>query len=307
VGIAMGDATYERAEDVLRDADTAMYRAKARRNAHEVFDAKMHAQAVALLQLESDLRKAVETRAFEPHYQPIVLLATGKIIGFEALARWRGPGGRLVPPAEFIPLAEETGLILEIDRCILALAVAQCAQWRQRFPSCAQLGISVNVSKRHLAAPDFVEHLLKVLESAGLPPQALSLELTESTILENADQAARVLAQAQAREMSLVMDDFGTGYSSLSYLHRLPFNALKVDRSFVEPLASGETVEIVRAILTLARGLRLEVTAEGVETAEQATKLRELGYDRAQGYHFARPLAAAGAEQLLARDAVLPG
>jgi diguanylate cyclase (GGDEF)-like protein/PAS domain S-box-containing protein len=301
VGIAMGDSNYERPEEILRDADTAMYRAKVRRNAHEVFDAKMHAHAVALLHLESELRRAVETKSFETHYQPIVSLTTGAIVGLEALARWKDDRGGLVAPADFVPLAEETGLILEIDRIVLSQAVRQVAEWRKRFPAHPQLGLSVNVSKRHLAQPDFIEHLMRILDHAHLPPHALSLELTETAILESADHAAGVLAQARAREIRVVMDDFGTGYSSLSYLHRLPFSSLKVDRSFVQPLETGETTEIVRAILALASGLGLDVTAEGVESPRQLERLRELGCVSAQGHLFSPATSARLLEGLLSR------
>ncbi|HEX4621707.1 MAG TPA: EAL domain-containing protein, partial [Myxococcaceae bacterium] len=301
IGIAMGESTYERPEDILRDADTAMYRAKVRRNAHEVFDAKMHAHAVALLHLESQLRRAVETRAFETHYQPIVSLATGNIVGLEALARWKDERGTLIAPADFVPLAEETGLILEIDRCVLSQAVHQVAEWRKRYSAHQHLGLSVNVSKRHLAQPDFIEYLLQTLDRAHLPPHALSLELTETAILESAEHAAGVLAEARAREIKVVMDDFGTGYSSLSYLHRLPFSSLKVDRSFVQPLETGETTEIVRAVLTMARGLRLDVTAEGVESPRQLERLRELGCVSAQGHLFCPATSASALEAFLTR------
>jgi len=302
VGIALGDAAYQVPEEILRDADTAMYEAKKRRNAHQVFDAQMHAHALNTLHLEAKLRLAAEKQAFEVHYQPIVSLASGELLGFEALARWSHEG-RNISPAEFIPLAEETGLILQIDRCVLAKSVEQLALWRKAFPQRHGLELSVNVSKRHLAQADFLEHVLHVLAQAGLPPQCLCLELTESALLENTEQASRVLAEVRGQQMKVAMDDFGTGYSSLSYLHRLPFTALKIDRSFVQPLGAGGTTEIVRAVLTLTKSLGLDTTAEGVETLAQAKHLLELGCGRAQGFYFSRPVPAEAAQGWLGKTA----
>ena len=306
IGIAMGSPNYERPEELLRDADTAMYRAKAAGKArHEVFDRDMHERAVKLLQVESELRRAVELESFRVHYQPVISLDTGRITSLEALVRWMHPERGLVPPDEFIPLAEETGLIVQIDRWVLQQACAQVKKWQTRFGPAHPLSIAVNVSKRQLGQSDFVDGIIGAIERCQLEPEHLSLEITESAIMENAELATAMLEQLRERKIQLAMDDFGTGYSSLSYLHKLPFTSLKIDRSFVKRMGADEdTTEIVRAIVTLARNLNVEVTAEGVETKEQLAMLRELGCNHAQGYLFSKPLETSAAEELLAREPV---
>ncbi len=301
IGIAFGASTYDRAEDVLRDADTAMYRAKAAGKAcHEVFDKAMHARALATLQLETELRRAVELQDFRVFYQPIVSLETGEVVSFEALVRWNHPTRGIVPPNEFIPLAEETGLIVQIDRWVLNQACSQMRYWQEKFPRNAPLSISVNFSKKQLAQADLLDEVDRVLTTSKIAPGTLQLEITESVIMDNAEMATAMLGRLRARNIHLVMDDFGTGYSSLSYLHRLPFTSLKVDRSFVMQMGrQSDSTEIVRTIIGLARSFGLKVTAEGVETPEQIVQLKALGCDFAQGYLYAKPIDRLGAEALL--------
>jgi predicted signal transduction protein with EAL and GGDEF domain len=301
IGIALGSASYTRAEEILRDADIAMYRAKTRGKArHEIFDAGMHERAVALLKLESALRRAVENQAFKVLYQPIFELKSGRPIGLEALVRWDDPGRGLINPDEFIPLAEETGLIVQIDRLVLRAACAQQVQWAKKFPH-LPLSIAVNVSKRQFEQPDFIEDISKVITETGIDPGRLTLEITETVIMPNAEQAAKMLTQLRERRIQLAMDDFGTGYSSLSHLHQLPFTSLKIDRSFVQRLgrSEGSTTEIVRAIIALSRSLKVHVTAEGVETDDQLALLRTLECEFVQGFFFHKPLDLDAVERML--------
>jgi len=315
IGIAVsaskGSASaYDLPEDVLRDADTAMYRAKALGKArHEVFDEAMHARALALLRMETDLRRALERENFRVYYQPLVSLETGKIIGFEALVRWEHPERGLVAPGEFIALAEETGLIIAIDRWVLREACQQTKLWQEKFaplpgqPSPASvrpLEISVNLSSKQFGQPDLVAQIQEIVGESGLQMQHLKLEITESVLMNNAEAAAAMLTQLRELGIRLSIDDFGTGYSSLSYLHSFPLDTLKIDRSFISRLGSaGEDSEIVSTIMTLARNLGMEVIAEGVETAGQLAQLRVLSCDYGQGYYFAKPLTADAAEALL--------
>jgi len=302
IGIALSTTGYDRAEDVLRDADTAMYRAKAHpQNRPVVFDAEMHTHAMGLLRLETDLRRAVERREFELHYQPIVHLVGGGLYGFEALIRWRHPERGLVYPKEFLPLAEETGLIVPIGEWVLRQACEQLASWHHRFPESATMAVSVNVAGAQLSHSRFVETVDAVLEATGLDPARLRLEITEGVIMASPEATTATLHQLRRRNISLHIDDFGTGYSSLSYLHRFPIDALKIDRSFVGAIngQTGDNVEIVRAIVTLAHSLKMDVMAEGVETEEQLMSLKALGCELGQGYLFARPLPPEDALRLL--------
>ena len=299
IGIALSTTGYERPEDVLRDADTAMYRAKGQGKArHEVFDQAMHARAVRLLQLETDLRRAVEHGQFQVYYQPIVSLSTGRIAGFEALVRWQHPERGLVSPAEFIPVAEETRLINPIGQWVLGEACRQTRAWQQRFPASPPLSISVNLSIKQFTQPDLIEQIETILQTTGLDARHLKLEITESLIMETAESATEMLWRLKDLGVQLSIDDFGTGYSSLSYLHRFPIDALKIDRSFVSRMNSEDkNSEIVRTIIALARNLGLGVIAEGVETAEQLAQLRLLECEHGQGYLFSKPVdgeAAAG-------------
>jgi diguanylate cyclase (GGDEF)-like protein/PAS domain S-box-containing protein len=307
-------STYQYAEDLLRDSDTAMYRAKSLGRArHAVFDEAMHAHAVALLKLETDLRRALERQNFQVYYQPIVDIQSGNIVGFEALARWLHPERGLVPPSEFIGFAEETGLIIPIDQWVLREACRQTRIWQNLLlesdsgaPSTLNgvgsppLMISVNLSSKQFSQAGLVAQIEQTLREMELAPSDLKLEITESVIMQNAEASERMLQQLKSLGIKLSIDDFGTGYSSLSYLHRFPLDMLKVDRSFVSRItASGENAEIVETIIQLARNLEMEVIAEGVETAEQWQILQSFGCNFGQGFYFSRPVDSQEATKLL--------
>jgi len=300
IGIALSSSGYERPEDLLRDADIAMYRAKALGKArYEIFDAAMHEHIVARLRLETDLRRALERRELQVCFQPLVSVKGGEIVGFEALVRWLHPQRGLVMPRDFIPVAEETGLIVSIGRWVLAEACRHVARWRTRHPDRA-LSVSVNLSARQFLHAELIDEVRAALQSSGLPARCLRLEITESVLIEQADTAIMVMEQLRGLHVRLDLDDFGTGYSSLSYLHRFEMDAIKIDRSFVVGLGDREhDREIVRAIVALARNLGLEVVAEGVETVEQLAFLRTLDCGLAQGLLFSEPLDPARAEALL--------
>src|SRR5215213_1211841 len=301
IGIALSSTGYERPEDVLRDADTAMYRAKDGGKARfEVFDEVMYAHAVSLLNLENDLRRAIERQEFQVYYQPIVALKTGSICGFEALVRWQHPTRGLISPSEFIPLAEETGLIIPLGRWVLEESCRRMREWQEQSPANRALTVSVNLSGKQLSRGDLGQQIKAILERTGLDPRSLKLEITESVVMENADLAITMLKQLHELGIELSIDDFGTGYSSLSYLHRFPVNNLKIDRSFISRMGLGdENLEIVRTIIMLARNLGMEVIAEGIETEEQLAQLRALSCGFGQGYLFSTPLAAESATDLL--------
>jgi PAS domain S-box/diguanylate cyclase (GGDEF) domain len=301
IGIALSATGYDRPEDVLRDADTAMYRAKSLGKArHEVFDKAMHARAVALLQLETDLRRAIERQEFKLYYQPTVSLKTGRILGFEALIRWQHPERGLVLPAEFIPHAEETGLIVPIGKWVLREACTQMRSWQERIGK--TLTMSVNVSPKQLMHIDLVEMIQQILAETELKPQNLILEVTETAIIENPESATRTLLQLKELNVHLHIDDFGTGYSSLSYLHRFPMDSLKIDRSFIGRMGSDEeNLEIVRTIISLAHNIGMEVIAEGVETTEEVAQLRALQCEAGQGYYFSKPVEGRAAIALLGK------
>jgi diguanylate cyclase (GGDEF)-like protein/PAS domain S-box-containing protein len=304
VGIAVGSHEYQEAEDVLRDADTAMYRAKGHgRSRHVVFDSAMHAQAVVRLETESDLRHALERQELCSFYQPIVSLAGRKIAGFEALARWRHPVRGLVLPVEFIPVAEETGLIFALGTQVLDQACHQLARWQERFAAPRPLTMSVNCSPRQLMQPALAEEIAHVLERTRLEGSALHLEITESAMLEASDSAADTLAKLRELGVEIYVDDFGTGYSALAYLRRFPISGLKIDRSFVGLLGRpGHDGRFAESIVNLARGLDLAVVAEGVESETQAEILTELGCAYAQGHFFAQALQEEDAGRLLSAD-----
>ena len=301
IGIAYNTSEYEHPEDLLRDADTAMYRAKLKQGARYVmFDTHMHVRAIERLQLETDLRKALENEAFHVHYQPIISLETGQIAGFEALLRWQHPERGLVPTADFIPVIEETGLILGIGHWILDKACRQLKDWQQR--SGMPLSMSVNLSAKQFSQPDLVTSIADVLRTTGIARGSLKLELTETVLMANEDFLSEMLKELKALDVQLQIDDFGTGYSSLSYLHRFPIDGLKVDRAFVNGLSSesAHNTEIVRTIISLAQNLNMPVIAEGVETVEQLEILRSLDCDYAQGFYFSVPLDAVAAGELIA-------
>lgn len=307
IGVTVSGGEYLGADEMLRDSDTALSRAKARgKDRVEVFDTKMRAETLERLELESDLRLALEQKQFTLRYQPKVELATGQILGFEALVRWNHPSQGLMLPGRFIPLAEETGLIVELGNEVLEQGVKQLKEWHSSFPREPELCLSVNVSVKQLLIGDFPETIRRVLDKHGISPSLLNLEVTESVMMEDASLIEDTLNQIREIGVGLEIDDFGTGYSSLSYLHRLPFHTLKVDRSFVRNLCDHkESAEIVRAIIALAQGLRMNVIAEGIETAAQAKYLIELGCVQGQGNYFAVPLDRAVAEERL-RQGILP-
>ena len=306
IGIALSMTGYEEPETVLRDADIAMYRAKSGGRArYELFDSEMHARAVALLRLETDLRRAIEREEFEIYYQPIVALEGGLVTGFEALVRWRHPRRGLVSPGEFLPVAEETGLIAQIDWWVLQRACRQLAVWQGLFPAEPPLSMSVNVSGRDFSRPDLADRIEQELRAAALAGCSLRLEITESAIMEHSEVAAAMFERLQTLGVQVYIDDFGTGYSSLSYLHRFPVATLKIDRSFVSRMGSnGENAKIIQTIVSLARDLGMNVIAEGVETIEQCDRLRALRCEYAQGFFFSRPLDNSAVEDLLLEQRV---
>ncbi len=304
IGIALSTSAYEQPEEMLRDADTAMYRAKALGKArYEVFDADMRASVMARLQLETDLHRALEREELRNFYQPIVALASGEIAGFEALLRWQHPTRGLLGPIEFIPVAEETGLIRELGWWNLRKACQQISEWRAGSIAHRHLTISVNLSAKQFLQPKLVEDIRNLLHELALPPEALKLEITESTVMADPSAAIEMLQQIKSLGIRLAIDDFGTGYSSLSYLHRFPLDTLKIDRSFISGMGDdGEGMEIARTILPMANNLRLDVVAEGVETLQQVALLKKLQCKYGQGYYFSKPLSAEGTAALLAGD-----
>lgn len=298
IGIAFNGSVD--AEDVLRDAEIAMYRAKnTAKGRCEVFDHAMHADAIKRLQLETDLRKALDLNQFLVYYQPVVSLSTGQIVGFETLSRWQRPEG-LVMPGDFIPVANETGIILSINRQLLYDACRQLLSWQALFPSDPPLTINVNVSPKEFAQPDLAAQIGRTLQETGLDPSCVNLEITETIAMADGDRSALVLSELKALGVRLEIDDFGTGYSSLSRLQHFPVDTLKIDRSFVSRMDTDpETREIVRLIVMLAHGLGLKIVAEGIETQAQADMLKTLGCELAQGYLYSKPVPSQAIDQLL--------
>lgn len=302
VGIALTTRPYRRPEELLRDADTAMYQAKTAGKARsQVFETSMHDRAIHVLAMENDLRRAVERQQFILHYQPIIELATRRIAGFEALVRWDHTDRGLVAPAEFIGLAEELGLISDIGDWVLRKCCKSMKEWQDRFPG--DLHMAVNISGRQFAHPKLVETVASILSEARLKPHRLKIEITESIVMENAEAAISMLEQLKQLGVRISIDDFGTGYSSLSYIVRLPADTLKIDRSFVATMIGHpRSAQIAETVVALGRSLGMDTVAEGVETPEQAERLRALGCTYGQGYHFARPVDFERATELLARD-----
>ncbi|MEH2296867.1 EAL domain-containing protein [Nostoc sp.] len=307
IGIALSNPSYNLPEELLRDADIAMYHAKALGKArHQIFDSTMYSQVTKLLELETALRRAVERQEFLIHYQPIVLLETYKIVGFEALVRWQHPEHGLVFPDNFIPLAEETGLIIPIGYWVLGEACRQMRAWQIQFPADPPLTISVNISTKQFSQPGLIEQIKQIIQETGLEGSNLKLEITESVLMENIQSLPFILLQLQEMNIELHLDDFGTGYSSLSYLQRFSSSALKIDRSFIAKIGTnGENLEIIQAIITLAQNLNKDVIAEGIETAEQLAQLRAMKCKYAQGYFFCKPLDSKLIERLMASGAHL--
>ncbi len=308
IGIAVSKTGYDRAQDIIRDADIAMYRAKSLGKArYELFDETMHGRAVELLQLETDLRRAVDRDEFRLHYQPIVSLLSGQVVGFEALIRWMHPERGLTFPAAFIPLAEETGLSIPIGEWVMREACAQLKSWKDALPADSELWMSVNLSSRQLTQPGLIQIVEECLRNANLDPSSLHLEVTEGVIMAEPEAATSMLVGLRALGVKLPIDDFGTGYSSLAYLHRFPISSLKIDRSFVKRVAAGgEDEVIVRTIVTLAHNLGMDVIAEGVETAEQLERLKALGCEFGQGFYFSRAVPAEEAAALLGLPVAVP-
>jgi diguanylate cyclase (GGDEF)-like protein len=308
IGIAVGRPGASDAEDLLRDADIALNWVKARSTVrHAIFEPSMRADTVGRLDIENDLRQAVERNELRVFYQPVVDLTTDRITGFEALVRWQHPVRGLIPPMSFIPLAEETGLILPIGNWVLETACRQARAWHDEWPSEAPLTMSVNLSARQFAQPDLVDQVAAILESTGLPASALKLEITESVVMDESETGINALRALRALGCRLALDDFGTGYSSLSYLKSLPLDTIKIDRSFVAGLADDDAnLPIVQAVIALAHGLGIDVTAEGIETAEQLASLRSLACDHGQGFLYARPLPATDLVRLLSPGAPAP-
>ena len=302
MGIAPSATGYERAEDILRDADTAMYRAKSMGKArYEIFDKAMHARAINLLQMETDMRRALERDEFILHYQPIVALDNFRLRGFEALVRWQHPERGFISPMDFIPVAEETGMIVQLGEWVMREACAQMNRWQKMFPLDHPLFVTVNLSSKQFTQATLISTFAMILKETGVKPQSVKLEITESVVMENVDTATDMLRQLRSLGVKLAIDDFGTGYSSLSYLHRFPIDTLKIDRSFVTRMSeNNENVEIVRTIVVLAQNLGMDVVAEGVETNEQLVILQKLGCENGQGYFFSKPVNADGAEKIIA-------
>jgi diguanylate cyclase (GGDEF)-like protein/PAS domain S-box-containing protein len=299
IGIAFAGRDYNTPDDIMRDADTAMYHAKSRGKArHELFDSDMHARVLDRLGLENDLRRAIDQHDLVVHYQPIVSLASRRCVGFESLVRWTR-NGKAVPPATFIPIAEEIGLIEPLGTWVLQQACAAFADWQRRFPHSGLEYITVNVSSRQLMQQNLMLVVEEAVGSAGMRPSDLRLEITETALMDSPGDAARVLGELREFGVKIYLDDFGTGFSSLSHLHKLPVDALKIDRSFVTSLLLPDRPAIVESILALARTLKTGVVAEGIEDDVQASELERLGCTHAQGFLFARPLPAEAIEDLL--------
>ena len=305
MGIAINSPHYEQGEDLIRDADTAMYRAKMEGKGRcETFDSEMRAKVVARIQLESELRGAIERKEFRVYYQPIVNLQTGRIAAFEALVRWQHPSRNLVFPDEFIGVAEETGMIVELEEYVLRESTQQARRWQQRYRIDPPLRIGINLSSKHFVQPDLLTKCRRILQESDLDPACLIIEITESTVVPRPDLAIATMTELKSMKIQVSMDDFGTGYSSLSYLQQFPFDHLKIDRSFVRQMHnSSNSFEIVRTITALAHNLNVSVVAEGVETIEQLTGLSRLGCEMGQGYLFSRPLPSDQAELILSTSA----
>jgi PAS domain S-box-containing protein len=303
IGIAFCGTSYSNSEELVRDAEIAMYRAKREGKARcQVFDSAMHASAVKRLRLETDLRRALELGEFRVHYQPIVSLQNGRIFGFEALSRWQRPDG-LLSPAHFIQVAEETGIIVPMNRLLLREACLHLRAWHSQFPCDPPLTMSVNITPREFGQPDLPSQIKSILDDVGIDPSSVTIEITETIAMADPQRSNLVLSQLKALGVHLSIDDFGTGYSSLSRLQGFPVDTLKIDRTFISKIDSdSKTNEMVRIIIVLAHNLGLRVVAEGAETAEQVKLLKQLGCELVQGYFFARPGDHTAAQALLTRD-----
>jgi diguanylate cyclase (GGDEF)-like protein len=297
IGVAVQSDRYTKPDEVLRDADIAMYQAKLKGACSEPFDAAMHGSVVDRMQLEADLRRAVEHGDdFALHYQPIVALRTGKLIGVEALVRWRHAARGLLAANDFVPLAEESGTIVPLGDWAIRAACAQLREWQERSPALAGVTMSINVSARQFRRPEYVESLRGTLRECAVDPRQLAIEVTESAIMDDVEASAAKLGRLRDMGIQIHVDDFGTGYSSLSYLHRFPITAVKVDQSFVAGLPSQESEEVIKAIVSIAESLGFDVIAEGIEAASQLAKLEELRCRYGQGFLMSRPMEARALE-----------
>ena len=303
IGVVYDIRAYATAEEVLRDADIAMYRAKnAGKGQHAVFDSALHAEVMNRMTLESDLRFAVERGELLVHYQPIVALSSLQPSGFETLVRWNHPTRGFLPPGEFVPIAEDTGLITALDMWVVQEACGQLKRWGAASPSAEQLELSVNFSGRHFATVDLYGQLHAIFGAADFAPERLNIEITETVLMNDTTHTQLTLAKLCEAGINLHIDDFGTGYSSLSYLQRFKADGLKIDRSFVMRLDDPKGAELVRSLIAMAHSLDMKVTAEGVETSQQLTCLRNLGCDYAQGYYLSKPLPAQEAYAYLSQS-----
>jgi diguanylate cyclase (GGDEF)-like protein/PAS domain S-box-containing protein len=304
MGIVFSATGYDRPEDVLRDADTAMYRAKENgRSRYEIFDIAMRDQIMHRLELESTLRQAIEKEQLDVYYQPVVNVKTGRIEWFEALARWKHPTHGLILPGEFIPLADETGLIIQIDRLMMRKAAAQLVQWQEQYPHDPPLGVSVNISGKHITQTDFVEYIVQVLKDTGLKAASLNLEITENAVMGNYEIILDVLDKLKIHGIQVQIDDFGVGYSSLNYLSHNSIKVLKIDRSFISKIPKDpDYLKIVQAIIKLTHGLGLTVVAEGVETKEQLAQLNLLDCEFIQGKLISMPADDRAISDLLKKE-----
>ncbi|MCJ7703525.1 MAG: GGDEF domain-containing phosphodiesterase, partial [Anaerolineales bacterium] len=292
IGIVLCNSEFKDAEEIIRDADIAMYSAKAQGKAQaKFFEPIMRQQFLNRITLESDLRKAIQNKEFTAHYQPIFVLESEELVGFEALARWQHPTRGLLNPADFISVAEETGLIIEIDHYILYEACRQMKIWNGQYKPNQDLTVSINISGKHITDPELFKYIKEVLFKTQLDPKNLKLEITELTIVDQNEFTVRALSTLREMGVQIQIDDFGIGYSSLSYLSRFPINALKIDQSFVSRIVEESSQrDIVRAIITLTDRLNVNVIAEGVETSEQMAELKELGCEQGQGFFLSYPL-----------------
>jgi diguanylate cyclase (GGDEF)-like protein/PAS domain S-box-containing protein len=301
-GVVLNTRDYDDPEGIIRDADAAMYHAKENGKAqYKIFDKTLHKKALHLLERETDLRKAVNRDEFENHYQPIVDLQTASLVGFEALIRWNHPQLGLIYPGSFISIAEETGLIVPITKLIAQRACADLCRWQNKLKDELKLTMNINISSKHFLSPTLLDDIKDILYQTGMPPDQLKLEITETALMEDADETIRLVHRIKELGLHLVIDDFGTGYSSLSYLQRLPIDTLKVDRSFVSRIQSEPdgNRNIVEAIISLAHRLKMRVVAEGVETEEQFAILLEMNCQYGQGYLFSKPLSKSQIDKLI--------
>ena len=301
IGVAPNRISYERAEELVRDAETAMGVAKSKGKARVMlFDPSMHGRAVKLLALDGEVRKAIRQEEFVNFYQPIINLKTGKLAGFEALIRWNHPERGLLSPAEFIAFSEETGLIVPIAQWVLTDVSTQVRRWQRAYPEHGQITVSVNIAGPHLGHPELYQHVAGALHDSELPPHLFRIEVTESTVMADAEAAILTLQRLKALGVQVYVDDFGTGYSSLAYLHKLPIDSLKVDRSFVSVINEAQKESVfLHTVISLARIIGLDVIAEGIETTTQLNVMRSLDVDYGQGFLFSKPVSPEKVEELL--------